>query len=56
MSMRSDASICVDATRKLFHQISFPGPDVEASEYHVEALVDLMRENEAQCKKEARSK
>jgi hypothetical protein len=54
MNQRSTA-VCVKAIRKLFNQIPFPGPETEAHEFQHQALVDLLRDNEEQAKREALS-
>ncbi|TVY82362.1 RNA-dependent RNA polymerase [Lachnellula suecica] len=54
LANRSEISVCVDATRKLFHQISFPGPETEASEFDPDTILGILLENEAQCKREGK--
>ena len=54
MNQRSTA-VCVRAIRKLFNQIPFPGPETEAHEFQHQTLVDLLRNNEEQAKREALS-
>lgn len=43
---RSDLRVCVKAIRRLFQQLPFPGPDTDAAEFHLEAIISLLRENE----------
>jgi hypothetical protein len=55
MAKRTEVPTCVDAVRKLFNQIQFPGPETEATDFDREALVELLMENEARCKREEKS-
>ncbi|TVY45069.1 RNA-dependent RNA polymerase [Lachnellula subtilissima] len=55
MARRTETATCVDAARKLFNQIKFPGPETEATEFDQEALIELLMENEARCKRESRA-
>ena len=50
LSNRSKARVCVNAIRRLFQQIPFPGPETEATEFQLEALICLLRGNEQQSK------
>lgn len=53
MTTRTPMAVCVSTVRKLFNQIQFPGPETEATEFQLEELVDLLKENEKQCRREA---
>ena len=53
MSARSDLTICVSVVRKLFSQIPYAGPGVDADEFRLTELVNLLRKNEALCKANA---
>ncbi|TVY55116.1 RNA-dependent RNA polymerase 2 [Lachnellula cervina] len=55
MAKRTETATCVDAVRKLFNQINFPGPETDATEFDREALVNLLMENEARCKRESKA-
>ncbi|TVY46699.1 putative RNA-dependent RNA polymerase [Lachnellula occidentalis] len=55
MTTRTETATCVDAVRKLFNQISFPGPETEATDFDHEALIELLMENEARCKRESKA-
>lgn len=46
MTERSPISVCISAIRKLFMQIPFPGTDIEAEQFQLESIVDLLRDNE----------
>lgn len=46
MMKRSSMPVCISAIRKLFPQIHFPGPDIEAEQLEVVSLVNLLRKNE----------
>ncbi len=46
LSSRSKVRVCVNAIRRLFQQIPFPGPETEAKEFQLEALINLLRDNE----------
>jgi hypothetical protein len=50
LSSRSRVRVCVNAIRRLFQQIPFPGPEIEAREFQLEALICLLRGNEEQSK------
>jgi hypothetical protein len=50
LSSRSKVRVCVNAIRRLFQQIPFPGPETEAKEFQLEALICLLRDNEEQSK------
>jgi hypothetical protein len=50
LSSRSKVRVCVNAIRRLFQQIPFPGPETEAKEFELEALICLLRGNEEQSK------
>lgn len=50
LSSRSKVRVCVNAIRRLFQQIPFPGPETEAKEFQLEALICLLRGNEEQSK------
>ncbi|KAH0559780.1 hypothetical protein GP486_003706 [Trichoglossum hirsutum] len=49
---RSGGTIAVRAVRRLFNQIPFAGPATEATQLGVEALEDLLEENEKSCRRE----
>ncbi|KAI9768710.1 MAG: hypothetical protein M1840_004705 [Geoglossum simile] len=53
MFYRSGETITVNAVRKLFHQIPFAGPNTEASQFGIDVLKDLLRDNEEACKRES---
>lgn len=55
MTKRTEIPTCVEAFRKLFNQISFPGPETEAIDFDKEALLELLQQNEIQCKREAKA-
>ena len=46
MVERSSIPICVSVIKKLFTQIPFPGPEVEAEQFEVESIIDLLQSNE----------
>jgi hypothetical protein len=50
LSSRSKVRVCVNVIRRLFQQIPFPGPETEAKEFQLEALICLLRDNEEQSK------
>lgn len=50
LSSRSKVRVCVNAIRRLFQQIPFPGPETEAKEFELEALICLLRDNEERSK------
>jgi hypothetical protein len=47
MKERSSLPVCLSAIKKLFTQIPFPGPDIEAEKLEAESIIDLLRDNEA---------
>jgi hypothetical protein len=55
MSKRSDIQICVSALRTLFPSIQYPGPDVEAKDFHLDTLIDKLTQNEELCKRDGPS-
>jgi RNA dependent RNA polymerase len=52
MFLRSDRRVCVNAIRKLFLQIPFPGPDTEPECFKLQTLVNWLRKNEQQSKRD----
>ncbi|TAQ89950.1 hypothetical protein B7494_g1737 [Chlorociboria aeruginascens] len=52
MTTRSTLEVCVKAIRKLFNQINFPGPETEAEEFQHDSLVEFLKKNEEQSKRE----
>jgi RNA dependent RNA polymerase len=50
MCSRSNVRLCVKAIRRLFQQLSFPGPDTDAMEFQLEAIISLLRGNEERLK------
>ena len=50
LSTRSEARVCVNAIRRLFQQIPYPGPETEAEEFQLEDLIYLLRDNEERSK------
>ncbi|MCJ1369479.1 hypothetical protein MMC20_000690 [Loxospora ochrophaea] len=52
MVSRSSLAICLGALRRLFSQIPFPGPESEAEDLGLDALVKLIRMNEASTRRE----
>ena len=46
MMERSSVPICVSAIKKLFTQIPFPGPEIEAEQLEVSSIIDLLQSNE----------
>ncbi|KAJ8071651.1 hypothetical protein OCU04_001972 [Sclerotinia nivalis] len=53
MFKRSSLPICVAATRRLFHQLPFPGPNVKAEDFDKNAIVELLLKNEKLSTQEA---
>ncbi|KAH6704064.1 rna-dependent rna polymeras-like protein [Leptodontidium sp. MPI-SDFR-AT-0119] len=52
MARRTPIPICVKSIRKLFNQLSYAGPDSEATEFGLDDLLQYLKENEEQCKRE----
>lgn len=52
MWRRSSVQIGVDALRKVFNQIPFPGPGAGAEDFKVSRLVELLKKNEVVSKEE----
>ena len=52
MTRRSLPAACVGAIRKLFLQINYPAPHVDASEFELDSLLHQLRDNEEAAKKE----
>jgi hypothetical protein len=48
----NNVSVCIAAVRKLCTQISFAGPETDASDFRFAELVSLLKSNEAQFQKE----
>ncbi|KAF4629048.1 hypothetical protein G7Y89_g9100 [Cudoniella acicularis] len=48
--------ICVGAIRRLFNQIPYAGPDIEAEDLALRSIVSLLKENEGICKRQKTSK
>ncbi|KAF4624670.1 hypothetical protein G7Y89_g13499 [Cudoniella acicularis] len=51
MMSRSGLIHTTNAIRKMFHQIPFAGPDTEAQELELSALIKLLKSNEEQSKR-----
>lgn len=49
---RSGIELCVRAIRKLFIQIDIPGPNTDSEVFHVNTLIEQLRQNEKQIKRE----
>jgi RNA dependent RNA polymerase len=47
---RSNERVCVNAIRGLFQQLPFPGPDTDAAEFKLKAIISLLKENEERAK------
>jgi RNA dependent RNA polymerase len=43
---RSNVRVCVNAIRGLFQKLPFPGPDTDAAEFQLEAIISLLKESE----------
>jgi hypothetical protein len=52
ITARSDKSVAISAVRRLCSQIDFAGPDAEAADFHIDALLELLRDNEASFKRD----
>jgi hypothetical protein len=52
MMRSSEVHVCVNAIRKLFNQISFSGPEADSTEFELNEVVEYLKENESQCKRE----
>ncbi|KAL2060352.1 hypothetical protein VTL71DRAFT_9747 [Oculimacula yallundae] len=52
MARRTPIPICVKSIRKLFNQISYSGPESEATEFELDELRQYLKDNEEQCKRE----
>jgi len=52
MVQRSGIPVTVSALRKLFFEVPYRGPETEAHEFHVDALLQALRENEDRTKRE----
>ncbi|CZS94939.1 related to RNA-directed RNA polymerase [Rhynchosporium graminicola] len=52
MVRRTPIPICVKSIRKLFNQLSYAGPDSEATEFELEELLQYLKDNEEQCQRE----
>lgn len=52
MTFRSDRRVCVNAIRKLFLQIPFAGPDADPEFFKLQTLIQLLRKNEEQSKRD----
>lgn len=48
---RTDLRVCVNTVRALFHQLQFAGPETDAQNFELRALIDLLRENEEREKR-----
>jgi hypothetical protein len=55
MTERSHIDICVNALRKLFPKIPYPGLDVEAMDFQLDNLIDILKDNEELCKRDGPS-
>lgn len=52
MVKRSGASITVSAMRKFFLEVPYRGPEAEAHEFHIDELLQALKENEERAKRE----
>jgi hypothetical protein len=52
MVQRSGIPVTVSAIRKLFLEVPYRGPEAEAHEFHVDALLQTLKENEDRAKRE----
>ena len=52
MGKRSSLPVCVDALRRIFNQIPFPGPGAEVEDFKLTRLLELLKKNEAASKEE----
>ena len=52
MGKNSSLPVCVDALRRLFNQIPFPGPGAEVEDFKVSTLLELLRKNEVASNEE----
>lgn len=52
MTKRSGLQVCLNALKKLFPTIQYPGPDIEATEFELDSLVDKLKYNEELCKRD----
>lgn len=50
MMERSSISVCLSAIKRLFIQIPFPGPDIEAEKLDIESIINILRDNEENYK------
>jgi hypothetical protein len=55
MTERSSIQVCVNALRKLFPTIPYPAPDVEATEFQLDTLIEKLKLNEELCKDDGSS-
>jgi hypothetical protein len=53
MTARSSLPVCISAVRKLFSQINYPSLDSEATEFQVDGVIELLKENEQSFKTNA---
>jgi len=53
MTSRSSTPISVSAIRKFFNQIGFAGPETEAAGFQLDELINQLKKNEEQCKRES---
>lgn len=47
---RSSMQTCANAVRKLCNQIDFPGSEKEAVDFELDTIINLLKDNEKQCK------
>jgi hypothetical protein len=52
MMQRSGVAVTVSAIRKLFLEVPYHGPEAEAHEFHVDALLQKLKEHEDRAKRE----
>jgi RNA dependent RNA polymerase len=52
MVQRSGVPVTISALKKLFFDVPYRGPETEAHEFHVDALLQALRKNEDRAKRE----
>jgi hypothetical protein len=55
MTKRSEIPVCVGAIKKLFPAIPYPAPDVEATDFQLDTLIESLKHNEELCKRDGPS-
>jgi len=47
---RSNARVCVNAVRGLFQTLPFPGPDIDAADFQLEAIISMLKDSEERAR------